>query len=93
MNYEKFIFVFSCLLKKSFLFFITILFLSCHSQKIDSHYSRDYKILDKKTFNGYPYETWSRYDDIRKEGWSVKVLNNAKKYFDEMGSSAAILIH
>ena len=93
MNYQKLIFVFPRLFKKSFLFFFFILFLSCNSQKIDNHYSYNYKILDKNTFSGYPDETWSRYDDIRKEGWSVKAIDDAKKYFDEIGSSAAILIH
>lgn len=93
MNYQKLILVFSCLFKKSFLFFIFIIFLSCHFQKTYNHYSGDYKILDEKAFNGYPDKTWSRYDDIGKEGWSIKALDNAKKYFDAIGSAAAVLIH
>ena len=93
MNYQKLILVFSCLFKKSFLCILFIIFLSCHSQKAYNDYSCNYKMLDKKTFNGYPDKTWSRYEDISKEGWSINALNDARKYFDEIGSAAAILIH
>jgi len=91
---EKLILVFFCILKKSiFSIFIISIFVSCDFQKPSNHYSSNYKVLDKKTFKGYPDETWSRYNDISKEGWSIKDLNDARKYFDEIGSAGAILIH
>ncbi len=72
---------------------LLISFISCTSEMSDISNSYQYKVLNKETFDGFPDETWSRYNDISKEGWSIKKLSKARKYYDKIGSAAAILIH
>lgn len=68
-------------------------FFSCKSQVTDLNNSYDYKILNKETFDGFPDETWSRYNDIYQIGWLEKELIKAKNYYDDIGSASALLIH
>ncbi len=86
--------LFFSLLKRIVIILISLsTFISCESQTVDISNSYNYKIFNKEIFNGFPDTTWSRYHDIYNEGWSEKGLIRAKKYYDKIGSAAAILIH
>lgn len=86
-------FILSLLLKRVTLYVFLISLISCSSQMPIIKNSYQYKILNKETFDGFPNETWSKYNDINSEGWSIKKLGKARKYFNKIDSAAALLIH
>ena len=84
---------FQSLLKWAVLYTSVIFLICCNSQKIDIGNSYHYKILNKETYKGFPEKTWSRYDNIENEGWSIRKLGKARKYFNKIDSAAAMLVH
>lgn len=66
---------------------------SCAPQNIGINSTDQHKTLDINIFDGFPDETWSRYEDIEREGWSSSELNKAQHYAHAIGSASAMLVH
>ena len=54
---------------------------------------KEYYLLNKQSFDGYPDSLWYKYENIESEGWDLQQLNTARLYFDSLASSAAFLVH